>query len=744
MDRQTARDTIRDNWRQIITTYTGTAKRKVAGKETYICPFCGHGSGGDGMTGNPKSPGQIRCFGPCGFSGDIIDFIQQVNNTDYDKALKEAAGILGITIDPYRVPAAQDFKDDTPADIGRGAASTRQGSTEAQAPATGNKNPAAGTKAPETDPQDAIADYSAYYAECARRIDTPAAASYLEARGISKATAVLYNLGFDPEWISPATVARMRAEGKTWRPEPTPRLIVPITANHYIARDTRASADREAAARKGDPDFRDYRKMNETGGGKIGFFNMQAITEAESVFVVEGVFDALAIIEAGGAAVAINSTSNAERFINDYKEAGSRAPLIICLDNDAAGRKAAGIMREGAERLQIGYVMADITGPEYKDANERIQADRAGLVTAIADAKEKARQAAEQAEKAANMDVLTAFFEKIQTDAYKPYETGLNFFDNLLGGGALRQTVILIMAAPGSGKTTLTQQVAEEMARRGKPCIYLNLEMSREQMLAKAISARAAVKGKPRITATDVLQGYKWTAEQRQTVIETLEDYRKSIFPFMTYNPDGITGDLEQLTAYLTDQGEKAKQEGTTAPAVVLDYLHLVSSAKGLDEKEVIKQTINEIKQYCLKYDTFGIVVSATNRLSNESGRISLGSGRDSSNIEFGGDALISLNFYEIDNGSVKANDPEAVAILQRQPFRHMILRVLKARLYQVGRESKVYFHAATNRFYGENDFLPVYDGEIALPFNENPAKDAGKDNEQDSKGKKGTKDGRR
>ena len=54
--------------------------------------------------------------------------------------------------------------------------------------------------------------------------------------------------------------------------------------------------------------------------------------------------------------------------------------------------------------------------------------------------------------------------------------------------------VVSIVGPSGAGKTTLCQQIAEAMARNGKPVVYLNFEMSREQMIAKAISGRTCRK----------------------------------------------------------------------------------------------------------------------------------------------------------------------------------------------------------------------------------------------------------
>ena len=78
------------------------AKRKVNGKDTYICPFCGHGKGGDGLQIVPAEKGgdgtQLHCFN-CGFHGDIIDLYEKQNNCSYLDAFKALCDIFDITID---------------------------------------------------------------------------------------------------------------------------------------------------------------------------------------------------------------------------------------------------------------------------------------------------------------------------------------------------------------------------------------------------------------------------------------------------------------------------------------------------------------------------------------------------------------------------------------------------------------------------------------------------------------------
>ena len=303
-------------------------------------------------------------------------------------------------------------------------------------------------------------------------------------------------------------------------------------------------------------------------------------------------------------------------------------------------------------------------------------------------------------------DYLTEFFNRISGEDYKPYKTGLPFFDNLLNGGPVKKTMLLLLAAPAAGKTTLCQQIAESMSEHGKPVLYVNLEMSREQMIAKSMSARCTLAGEP-MTTLEVLQGYNWTPKQREAVKAALDQYRERVAPRLDYNPDGVTGDLEKLSGYLDAIGERAKAAGRPGPVIVIDYLHLLTWP-GEDTANVIKKSMEILKNYAMNYDTISIAISATNRDSNRAGRITMESGRDSSGIEYTGDYILSLNYYQVDQGDVKTSDNDKMGILASRPWRQMILRVLKSRFSPPGRPARVYFHAAGNRFYAEDDFLPA------------------------------------
>ena len=204
-------------------------------------------------------------------------------------------------------------------------------------------------------------DLSDYFAECRARLHDPAAVAYLTERGISPETAVAYGLGFDPK-ANPAGSHRC-----------CPRIIIPTNCFHYVARNI-------------DPDAQPgCRTMNNLGVSPA-LFNRQALYAPgdEPVFVTEGAFDALSVIEAGGSAVALNSAANGRLLLNALRERPTNHPLLLCLDSDRSGREACDNL---AKQLHAGGVVfrdvcADVCG-EAKDPNAALQEDRANFIESV-------------------------------------------------------------------------------------------------------------------------------------------------------------------------------------------------------------------------------------------------------------------------------------------------------------------------------------------------------------------------
>ena len=310
-----------------------------------------------------------------------------------------------------------------------------------------------------------------------------------------------------------------------------------------------------------------------------------------------------------------------------------------------------------------------------------------------------------------SVELFDLFMQKVQTDAYKPIPTGMPAFDRLLRGGIPKQALVMLSAAPGTGKTSLTQQIFETAATHGTDVIFFNLEMSREQLLARSISRMVHANGGS-ISAGDIMRGYSWTDAQRRYIEAAAAKYRAEIAPHLQYNPDGSGAYISAIITTLEKAAQAAKAAGKPAPVCVLDYLHLIRAEPGqrADQQEIIKGAVEVLKNWAIKYDSYVFAIGANNRAANNRGVISLADGRDTSAIEYTGDIVLALNFRELHEGKADARNPDDMERLQSAPQWRMMVQVLKNRmdgLAKTGAKLYLAFDAANSTFTAETDQTP-------------------------------------
>lgn len=296
---------------------------KAAKRRGYICPVCGNGSGeaGDGIIKAPDGT-HWHCF-KCGLHADVIDlFGKAFGIRNYSEILSQAAAYFGE--ESVRV-----------------------------APRVNILKPAIKPK-----------DFLSYYRLCNSNL---AQTKYHKRRGLSESTCNRFLVGYDPYWKHPKA---------SYNVQPSPRLIIPITRFSYLARDTRdvLSARDEQ-----------YKKSKVKGAERVSWiFNAKALqTATKPIYVVEGEIDAMSIIEVGGEAVAIGSAGYTRTFLQAVSSAPPDPPLIIALDNDAAGEQAARELQSGLQARGITFYRHN-PAQSYKDANAALMACKDELAEQVA------------------------------------------------------------------------------------------------------------------------------------------------------------------------------------------------------------------------------------------------------------------------------------------------------------------------------------------------------------------------
>lgn len=447
-------------------------------------------------------------------------------------------------------------------------------------------------------------------------------------------------------------------------------------------------------------------------GVQMPLFNAAALYSGDVCFVVESPLCAISIEQAGGSAVAISGTGGKGRLIDQLKKKPTAAALVLTLDNDEAGRKAKKELGAALEEIGVfctdgtSAIMGDSDSADdaayRKDPNEVLQRSGAdALRKAVEETAAETRRyhgmtmqdAEAERMQHTGAGMVDSFLQAVQTRKYEPMPTGIADIDSALDGGFMRQWLVLLGAAPGAGKTALAQWVFEGMAKRGISCVYLNLEMSRDQILARSISRIAASQGN-KIRPNIIMQGYRWTDEQQSAIRDAAEEYKAEIASRMIYNPDGVTPNLDSILAYIEAEAQRAERAALPVPCVVLDYLQIVNGEPREDAASVIKRAVCALKGYAVRHNTLVFVIIAHNRASNATGAVSMESGRDTSALEYSADLQLALTFTKcLKRNGVKGKSPDELTAEEK---REITLRVVKGRFGGQGREVDLRFDGET------------------------------------------------
>lgn len=648
MQRTEATQYIKDTYLQ---SYVQTITEK-APQGNYICPLCGSGTGRNHSGAFSIMPDKTswKCFA-CDKGGDIFDLIGEYEQiSDFNGRLKRAAELFNVSIDSY-TPSPQ----------------APQGSRAEIRPRTAPPR----QSAPAPQPQ---ADFTAYYTRCSENLKTSTQAqAYLTARGISLETAIKYGLGYD-EKADPASAPGGIGEIR----HPTPRIIVPYDSGHYMGRDTTQGSK--------------YPKINskrQDQSGRVPLFNGGALYgSSEPLFITEGAFDALSIIQAGGEAIATNSTANINYLLELMKSRTPGRDIIIALDADGAGAKAADHLRAGLDALGIEHYTPPTMPANIKDYNEYLQKEPEGFKEYIQAAIRAAGQPAEERrEEYYNTQSvyghIQSFIDLIGKSSTAPfYSTGFESLDKALDGG-LYAGLYCIGAISSLGKTTFCLQIADNLAAAGHDVLFFSLEMAEEELISKSISRLTYTlnrdRGGEQLNAKStrgIMTGRryaKYNQEERQLIHDAIYhygNYAKHLFISVGVGTIGINEIRGEI--------EEHKRRTGRAPIVIIDYLQILAPTDPhFTDKQNTDKAVLELKRISRDLDTPIIGISSFNR-DNYKEPVNLAAFKESGAIEYSSDVLIGLQYLGMDYQSGES-----------ETARTKRIRDLKEELESNGRQGK-------------------------------------------------------
>lgn len=646
-------------------------------RKGYVCPKCGSGSGrnGTGMSKNPKD-GRYRCWS-CNFNGDTLDLIGgQYGLDDFNAKLQKGCEIYGIQIEQ-----SNNYQASAP-----------------QKAAVSAVNPS----------DDKV---KAYVQACHDRADQT---DYFRKRGITKDSIDRFQLGYDPAF------KERSVGGHTWS-----AIVIPTSDVTYEVRNTKV--DPNSPTDGGNK----YRKH-----GPNRLFNVSSLQEEKSlpIVVCEGIIDAISVIQSGGQAVALGSASNYQSLLDALDKVVPAKPLVLLLDDDKAGRDAAGKLAAELTKRNIPYIQPTDVLTGYHDANDRLLNDPDGLKDAIAKAYTEAYALPDPKEVAKEEYLSTsagrsvdAFLEAIKANAKRPrLSTGFADLDVALDGG-FYTGLYFIGAISSLGKTTLTLQFADNLAQQGRDVLVFTLEQSKADLMSKSISRETFLACKRHGYSQEVAKtnlgiwdGRRWknyNDQEKAVIDEAVTVYRSYADHIFFYEGVGtISVDFirEKVRNHISLTGNQY-------PIVIIDYLQIIKAGEGDDratDKQIVDHNVTALKQLSRDFDIPVIAVSSLNR-ANYSEEINMAAFKESGAIEYGSDVLIGLQLTgagdkNFDVAKAKAESPRKIDFC-----------ILKNRNGKITTDGiKMTFYAMFNCFMGSNGvngddgFVPLSKAdEDELPF---------------------------
>ena len=471
--------------------------------------------------------------------------------------------------------------------------------------------------------------------------------TYFQDRGISQEVIDRFKLGYDPS---------------------TKQVIMPVKGEFYIRRST-------------DPMAQNKDRYRLPAGIKKELFNAEALSQEKPVFITEGIIDALSIITAGHEALALPAATDInllEGEIKKQNEAKTVLPeLILCLDNDEAGQKAAHELSEYLKKNKLPHSAA-IIPKEYKDANGYLKASKSAFKGFLSDAIEGEDNTS-----------LSFHVLSIQSannlDFYIP--TGFDKLDSSLDRG-LYEGLIVLGAIPSLGKTTFALQMALQMAEAGNHVYFYSLEQSARELTIKLLSNKMS---RP---IADIRR-IAWSFCKDQHISEQdYNDFVEASDRLHKLNNLHIIERCRSAEAIAKDVQRRYYRTGEQA-MIIIDYLQILETPGArLTDKQAVDQNITALKRLSADFHVPVMAISNLNR-ENYDKDITMKAFKESGGIEYSTDVLLGMQFTamrenkdNIDLDDLKEANPRKVQI-----------KILKNRNGQAGGQINFDYNAMLNQF---------------------------------------------
>lgn len=669
----------------------GAYSYKVSGKRLRFnkCPFC---DGGDCADIFKKGKHEQFDCKQCGKKGSIIDFYGYENNIDAQtnegksQIVNELCNKFGIDNNTNSQEAKQ------------------KPSTELlQAQIKSIKQH-----------EDKIKKYD--FTDVVDRLhkqllESPEGMKYFFDRGLSEDTIKRFKLGYEPKGINEALKDYPELHYYKDLAECYP-YFVPMfkdgVCEYILPRQDKSILDKklqEGKLHKNDKEGnkREYPKTMNLKNVPTTIYNFNGAMKEDLVFICEGWCDALSLENEGYKSVALNSVTGVSKFINMIQEVEDyqSKTYVIALDNDKSGKEARQKLQDELQKLKCRVKHLYPEGEGVKDINDMLLKDEKSLLYSIVKIEQEIQEENEKilTQNSCYSHLNSILNKFISNRNKKLLSTGYSKLDKALGGG-LYNSLYVVGGISGLGKTSVVLNIIENLAKEEQDVLFISLEMSREELVAKSLSRFVRETVDKRLTPMDypsqrdIQNGnFEIEAPYFQEGLVNYTEASKHIFikeANFNYNTELIREDII-----------KHKALRGKSPVVVVDYLQVLPCLKDYgDDKKNIDFNITELKRISREFDTPVIVISSIGRQYYKK-PIDFEAFKSSGNIEFTADVVIGLQYsFMADIGNKSDNEIQTMYQEAKAQYpREIQTVILKNRNGSIGEYTNFKYEPKYNYF---------------------------------------------
>jgi replicative DNA helicase len=230
-------------------------------------------------------------------------------------------------------------------------------------------------------------------------------------------------------------------------------------------------------------------------------------------------------------------------------------------------------------------------------------------------------------------DLVTEYWERIKERKIAA-PTGIPALDKVLGGGLQPKRLVTLLGAPGSGKTSLANQIADRVAE-DSPVLYVTSEDGPDILLAKTLARLAE------IPYSVALYGWDgWEQKINRGLAQLLD--RPSDLRYLDVTSGVIS--LEDIRTRARAHFEGKQAHGL----IVVDYLQRMARAikgiSGVELREAVTQLTEQLRTLACDLECTILAVASMNRASGYGKSTdALSSAKESGDIEYTSDVILAL-----------------------------------------------------------------------------------------------------